>query len=144
MDKFNKMQLMQLWDLYGVLLTDTQREIADMYFNLDLTISEIAEQKGVSRQSVSDCIKVCKSELIAYEQKLEFFRRLTERNIIAAGVVGGVKNWAEGFLNNHPECKAEFAELDDILAQTREGMNEIQIYFDPGQKDKYFALPKKG
>ncbi len=56
MDKFS---LISLWDVYGGLLTDAQREIADMYFNLDLTVSEIAEEKGMTRQAVSDCIKNC-------------------------------------------------------------------------------------
>ncbi|MBO7297598.1 MAG: DNA-binding protein, partial [Clostridia bacterium] len=44
---------LQLWDLYSPLLTATQREITDLYFNYDLSLGEIAEQKGVSRQSVS-------------------------------------------------------------------------------------------
>ena len=35
----------RLWDVYSPLLTPTQREITDMFFNLDLTVSEIAEQK---------------------------------------------------------------------------------------------------
>ena len=59
----DKLSFMRLWDLYGALLTPTQQDITDMYFNLDLTVSEIAEQKGVSRQSVSDCLAVCRREL---------------------------------------------------------------------------------
>ena len=42
---------LRLWDLYSPLLTATQREISDLYFNYDLSLGEIAEQKGVSRQS---------------------------------------------------------------------------------------------
>ena len=41
---------LRLWDLYSPLLTPTQREITDLYFNYDLSLGEIAEQKGVSRQ----------------------------------------------------------------------------------------------
>ena len=50
----DKIMFMRLWDLYGGLLTENQREITGLYFNLDLTVSEIAEQKGISRQGVSE------------------------------------------------------------------------------------------
>ena len=54
---------LSLLDLYSPLLTQTQREIADLYFNYDLSLGEIAEQKGVSRQSVSDCLSKCRKQL---------------------------------------------------------------------------------
>jgi len=75
MDKFT---FIALWDIYRGLLTSTQREITDMYFNLDLTVSEIAEQKGISRQAVSDCLKGCKKQLEEYEQKLGLRARINE------------------------------------------------------------------
>ena len=56
----DKIMFMRLWDLYGGLLTENQREITGLYFNLDLTVSEIAEQKGISRQGVSECLNLCK------------------------------------------------------------------------------------
>ena len=68
----DKIQFMRLWDLYGKLLTPNQQEITDMYFNLDLTVSEIAKVKGVSRQAVSECLKGCKIQLEEYEEKLHF------------------------------------------------------------------------
>ncbi|MGN0817786.1 MAG: sigma factor-like helix-turn-helix DNA-binding protein, partial [Candidatus Coproplasma sp.] len=66
----NKIEFMRLWDLYGGLLTDTQQEITSMYFNLDLTVSEIAEQKGISRQAISECLANCKKQLEECEEKL--------------------------------------------------------------------------
>ena len=50
-------------------MTPTQQEITDLYFNLDLTLSEIAEQKGITRQGVSECLKTCKKQLEEYEEK---------------------------------------------------------------------------
>ncbi len=50
----NKTVFMRLWDIYNGLLTLTQQEITNLYFNLDLTVSEIAEEKGISRQAVSE------------------------------------------------------------------------------------------
>ena len=69
---------LQLWDLYSPLLTETQREISTLYFNYDLSLGEIAEQKGVSRQSVSDCLQKCRKQLEKYEEKLGFARTVTE------------------------------------------------------------------
>ena len=66
------LHFLRLWDLYSPLLTATQREITDLYFNYDLSLGEIAEQKGVSRQSVSDCLNKCRKQLQVYEEKLGF------------------------------------------------------------------------
>ena len=70
------LHFLQLWDLYSPLLTATQKEITDLYFNYDLSLGEIAEQKGVSRQSVSDCLQKCRKQLERYEEKLGFLKAL--------------------------------------------------------------------
>ena len=69
---------LQLWDMYSPLLTATQREITDLYFNYDLSLGEIAEQKEVSRQSVSDCLQKCRKQLETYEEKLGFARTIQD------------------------------------------------------------------
>ncbi|MCX4286917.1 MAG: putative DNA-binding protein, partial [Clostridia bacterium] len=71
MDKFS---FITLWDRYRGLLTLTQQEITDLYFNLDLTLSEIADEKGITRQGVSECLKTSKKQLEEYEEKLGFCR----------------------------------------------------------------------
>ena len=72
------LEFLRLLDLYSPLLTKTQREITDLYFNYDLSLAEIAEQKGVSRQSVSDCLNKSRKQLESYEEKLGFARTLQE------------------------------------------------------------------
>ena len=52
------------------MLTGTQKEIAEMYFGENLTISEIALERNVSRQSVSDAVAQVKRELDHYEELL--------------------------------------------------------------------------
>ncbi|MGN0806995.1 MAG: hypothetical protein ACI4MN_00925 [Candidatus Coproplasma sp.] len=111
----DKLRFMRLWDLYGGLLTATQREITDMYFNLDLTISEIAEQKGISRQGVSDCLNICKKELAGFEEKLGHDKLIANG---ADGAVRAVENanlWADEFLRLHPEYAADIAALRAVL-----------------------------
>ncbi len=111
----DKLAFMRLWDLYGGLLTPTQREITDMYFNLDLTVSEIAEQKGISRQGVSDCLNICKRELDGYERKLGHDKMLAEGDTYTSCILTDVGRWAEEFLRLHPEYAADIAALQAIL-----------------------------
>ncbi|SRR5690606_25551699 len=73
MEKFAQMAL--LLDTYGELLTPRQRDVMDFYYNYDLSLSEIAEQYGISRQGVHDLIKRAEQTLTDIEQKLGVVRR---------------------------------------------------------------------
>ena len=59
-----------LYDFYGELLKDNQRGIYEDYILNDLSLSEIAEEKGISRQGVFDMVKRCEKNLEKYEEKL--------------------------------------------------------------------------
>jgi hypothetical protein len=111
----NKLQFMRLWDLYNSLLTPTQQEITNLYFNLDLTISEIAESKGITRQGVSECLASCKKQLEEYEQKLGHEKLFTQGDLQASFMMTDVKNWAEDFLKLHPEYAEDIDKLTAIL-----------------------------
>lgn len=64
-----------LYDFYGELLTPHQRRIyEDAVFN-DLSLSEIAQEAGISRQGVHDLIKRCDRTLEEYESKLHLMQR---------------------------------------------------------------------
>lgn len=65
-----RMRLGRLFDLYGGLLTDKQRDCLNMYFYDDLSFSEISEELGVSRQAVHDLLKRVEQTLEKYENKL--------------------------------------------------------------------------
>ena len=56
--------LTQLFDIYGVLLTDRQRELFASYYLYDLSLSEIAEPEGKTRQNVYEQVKKVKQKLI--------------------------------------------------------------------------------
>lgn len=114
----DKLTFMRLWDLYHALLTPTQREITDMYFNLDLTLSEIAAEKGITRQGVSECLKTCKKQLEDYENKLRFSESLDEYSSAVSHKLTEAGRWAGNFKEAHPEYAAEIAALEEILAGT--------------------------
>lgn len=65
-----------LLDFYGELLPERKRTVMDMYFNEDLSLAEIAEQIGISRQGVRDIIKKSEEELYFYEEKLGLAKKL--------------------------------------------------------------------
>ena len=65
-----------LLDFYGVLLPERKRSVMDMYYNEDFSLSEIAEQIGISRQGVRDIIKKSEDELLFYEEKLGLAEKL--------------------------------------------------------------------
>ena len=111
----DKVSFIKLLDVYSGLLTATQQEITDMYFNLDLTVSEIAAEKNITRQAVSECLKGCKNQLEEYEEKLHFLQRLEAVSSQYFTKLREAGKWAEGFKSVHPEFKREADELIKIL-----------------------------
>ncbi len=67
-----------LLDFYGQLLTEKQRECFDLHFNEDLSLSEIAEQSGISRQGVWDNIRRAEATLRELEEKTGLVGRVME------------------------------------------------------------------
>lgn len=68
--------LAKLFDAYGVLLSEGQREVMSYYLNDDWTITEIAENLGVSRQAVMDSLTKAEKKLRSYEEKLQFVKKI--------------------------------------------------------------------
>ena len=65
-----------LYDFYGELLTAHQKNIYEQFVLEDLSLSEIAEDAGISRQGVHDLIKRCNKTLEGYEAKLHLVERV--------------------------------------------------------------------
>ena len=63
-----------LYDFYGELLTSHQKEIYEQFVLEDLSLSEIAQDAGISRQGVHDLVKRCQKILEGYEEKLHLVR----------------------------------------------------------------------
>ena len=64
-----------LLDFYGEMLTEKQREVVEMYYNADLSLAEIAQHCGITRQGVRDAIKRAENQLLDCEEKLGLYRR---------------------------------------------------------------------
>ena len=64
------LRLSILLDAYGALLTPEQQNMFDLYYNEDLSLAEIAEHTGLSRQGVRYAIKHAEEALLSYEEKI--------------------------------------------------------------------------
>lgn len=92
-----------LLDFYGGMLKDRQRQITEYYYNEDLSLAEISEIVGISRQGVRDALKKAETALIEFEDKL------------------GIKKRFDEILVKTEEIKIMLSDLnpdDDISAQT--------------------------
>ncbi len=75
MDKIYEQTM--LFDFYGELLTEHQRSVYEDAVYRDMSLGEIAEERGISRQGVHDLIKRCDRILQEYESKLHLVERFT-------------------------------------------------------------------
>jgi len=119
LDKIDKLdevvQLSILYDFYGELLNDRKKQIFEDYVLNDLSLSEIADLQGISRQGVYDIVKRCSQELKSYEDKLG----LTKKFQIVKEKLNRIKDIAsdaEG--TNDSNINHEIVTLaDDILKE---------------------------
>lgn len=73
MDKIAEISL--LYDFYGQLLTEKQQQVMSLYHEENLTLSEIADEFGISRQAVHDTLKKAEQLLSEYEKKLSLVEK---------------------------------------------------------------------
>lgn len=71
-------RMTMLFDFYGELLTERQKEFFDLYYNEDLSLSEIAENAGISRQGVRDVIVRAEGIMQEVEDKTNLIRRFEQ------------------------------------------------------------------
>lgn len=67
-----------LFDFYGELLSEQRKNVFDLYYNEDLSLAEVAEQIGITRQGVRDIVKKSEKQLLDFESKLGLASRFIE------------------------------------------------------------------
>lgn len=79
--KSKNLEISVLCDIYSALLPEKQKDALDYYYNEDLSLSEIAEHAGISRQGVRDQIKHAEAQLMEFENALHLYEKMqkTER-----------------------------------------------------------------
>lgn len=84
MDKDLKYGL--LLDFYGRLLSERQYDIMNFYYNEDLSLGEISDEIGISRQGVRDAIQKSQKLLVDFDKKLGLMKRFDEIKISVAEI----------------------------------------------------------
>lgn len=110
-----------LLDIYGELLSKGQREVLDMRYNDDLSLSEIAEEiGGVTRQSVSYSMKRGEQRLLELEECLGFAKRLRT----LSGGIDKAKTLLADISADYDKDGADdrLKQLDGLLTQIRNGL----------------------
>lgn len=100
-----------LYDFYGELLTSHQQEIYESIIFQDLSLSEVAELHGISRQGVHDLVRRCDKLLEGYENKLH----LVERFVTLKSSVGELRELTREYEKSRDE---KLFEQIDRLCQT--------------------------
>ena len=78
-DVAKNLDVVLLADFYGEMLTDNQRKFIEYYYSDDLSLSEIAQNEGITRQGVRDAIKRAEAQLFDMENKLGLVARFEEQ-----------------------------------------------------------------
>lgn len=100
MDKTLKESL--LMDFYGELLPQRQKDVMKLYYEEDLSLSEISEEFKISRQGVHDALKKAQHSLAEYEKKLLLIQRFQDQREIIKGI---------------------YQELEDIIISNKDKLN---------------------
>ena len=80
------LEISLLFDFYGDMLTEKQRDVVELYYNDDLSLSEIAENEGITRQGVRDSIKRAEAQLLEMEERLGRLRGHPRRRTGYSGI----------------------------------------------------------
>ena len=109
------MHISLLLDFYGDILSERRRELTVLYYNDDLSLSEIAEISGISRQGVRDAVKKSEAELLELEEKLGLCGRYEElRKEISklSREINAIQTTDDATANKLKEIAKELSELN--------------------------------
>lgn len=99
-----------LFDFYGELLTEKQKNIFELFHLNDLSLTEIGSELDISRQAVRDQVKRTEKILFDYEEKLRLVEKFTEQKFS----VKKIKNLVEEIEKNHTLDNFAINKIEEI------------------------------
>ena len=114
-------RMAMLFDFYGDLLTERQREFYDLYYNEDLSLAEIAENYGISRQGVRDVIVRAEAAMSEIEEKTHIIRRFHQSKAAIAAIDAA----ADRLLRAVDERSYGDAMLDELARTIKENVQRL-------------------
>lgn len=109
-------KISMLLEIYGNLLTTKQYNSINMYYNDDFSLSEIAEEEGISRQAVRDNITNAKEKLFNFEEKLKIYEKQSFNNKLINDCLTKIKK----------TNLSEISDLKNTLKGIEENLNSLK------------------
>ena len=114
MDK--KVEISMLCQIYGKLLTEKQFDYINDYYNNDLSLAEIAENYGITRQAARDNIKKGENRLFEYEEKLQIMKTAINTEKKIAKILAQITTIKTGYTDE---------KIAEILENIKNELSEI-------------------
>ena len=117
------LSIAMLYDFYGELLTPKQAQAIDLYYNEDLSLAEIAEPLGISRQGVRDTIKRGEKLLLSMEDRLGLvnrFMNLAEQMEEIIDEVSAMRQYESQYVHSRPMSESLKTLEERLKALTEE------------------------
>ena len=109
----NILRITLLYDFYGELLTDKQKNVFELYYQNDLSLAEIAEQLQISRQGVYDTLKRSENILFQYEETLHLVERFLANKQRIKEMIQIIDEIEKDF-NNPQKIKTQIGDMKQI------------------------------
>ncbi len=109
-----------LADYYGEMLTDNQRKFIEYYYNDDLSLSEIAQNEGITRQGVRDAVKRAETQLFDMEKKLGFAERSRKIDEVLSAIVESTD-----VINNYNMNISLSREVNDAVVRIKSAIDSL-------------------
>lgn len=113
-----KVEEQYLFDFYGELLTEKQKQILDYYYNDDYSLAEIAEVMSVTRQGIFDVIKRSKTMMEVYEEKLGLIQKFLETQKVFSSLKDDLINLEKEI--SEPRSQVKIKKILEKLDRVRE------------------------
>ena len=114
------LDIVLLADYYGEMLTENQRKFIEYYYSDDLSLSEIAQNEGITRQGVRDAVKRAEAQLYDMENKLGFAERSRKVN----EVLSSIKESTET-INNYNMNISLSREINDAVVSIKSAIDSL-------------------
>ena len=105
------MKVALLYDFYGEILTEKQRDMIEQYYHQDLSLSEIAENVGISRQGVRGSVKRAEEQLFDMEERLGLASRLQDTQTAMKAILAA----ADAIRAENADCGGPQCITDEAL-----------------------------
>ncbi len=123
---------LQLFDAYAPLLTEHQREVCELYYMCDLSLTEIAEQKGTSKQSVSDTLAKSRAALDEYEAKLHHVALNREADLKISEMLTRTLRALEAMKASRPDLSSEIDRIISLMQIDGEHIGTVTVRGEAG------------